>query len=71
MDQGPSAGALHAATGQQIAGMTVDQLSRDQLQPDQITGAIEIAQNQVEQLGALDQTAFQLGPFVAADQQRQ
>jgi hypothetical protein len=45
--------------------------SRQQALLDQRARTVEIEQHGVQEFGALDQAAFELGPFLAADQQRQ
>ncbi len=47
------------------AGVAEDQLGRQHPLPQQLAGAVEVGEDQVEQLGALDNAELDAGPFVA------
>ena len=56
--------------GAQEPGVRIHEIGGQQPIADQGTGAVEIGENEVEQLRALRQAGFDAGPFAAADQQR-
>ena len=68
--QGPIRGHADAVAGQQIAGIALDELRRQQSLAEHRPGPVEIQQQQIQKLGTLHQTALQGGPLVAADQHR-
>ena len=62
-------------TGQRMAGtqetrVAINQCRRQQSAADQFARAIDVAQQQVEDFGALGKTGLYASPFLAGDQQR-
>ena len=53
------------------AGVAEDQLGRQGAAAQQLAGTVEIGEDQVEQLGTLDDAELDAGPFVAGEQHRE
>ena len=63
-------GQLHAVAGPQVAAVGVDQLGRQPAAGDQPLVAVEVGQDVVEQLRALDQAGLDVFPILLGDDPR-